>query len=257
MFPRINLPEIEDQQWCPHWIRNCLTEYLEGLFRVFKPYKSIYPKLHATLERVDTLQIIDLCSGSGGPIRDLQSYFSKQKKQVSLMLTDQYPPSASRIALLNSLKIDYFPTQIDARKVPSDLVGFRTIFTALHHFRQAEAKELIASAVRDGHGFAAFEVTERSLRGLLVALVTPILVIIITPFLRPFRKSRMFFTYIVPLLPLLIAWDGLASMLKSYSRQELLELSAEFPQWHWEVGSTQSGALLPVKYLIGTRVAPL
>jgi hypothetical protein len=253
-IPRINLPEIEDQKWCPDWIRNSLTEYLESLFVLLKPYRAVHSKLLAVLELTKSTQIVDLCSGSGGPAQDIQKYLDVHKKNISVVLTDQYLPSSARRAFLEKQKIAYHPASVDARAVPKELKGFRTMFTALHHFRKDEVAALIVSAMQDSQGFAAFEITERSLRGLLVIFSTPLIVLAITPFIRPLKVSRLFFTYVIPVLPLLITWDGLASMFKSYSTQELIELAADFPEWHWEVGLFKSGTLLPVRYIIGRKL---
>ncbi|MBC7173515.1 MAG: hypothetical protein H5U40_13830 [Polyangiaceae bacterium] len=77
-----------------------------------------------------------------------------------------------------------------------------------------------------------------------------------TPFIRPFRWSRLVFTYAVPLLPLFVLWDGLMSMLRIYSPDELRalvrEVSAE--RYDWEIGSFSPGVpgAPRMVYLIGT-----
>src|SRR2546422_6427005 len=46
---------------------------------------------------------------------------------------------------------------VDATQVPGDLHGFRTIFTAFHHFRPAQARAVVADAVAKGEGIGVFE----------------------------------------------------------------------------------------------------
>lgn len=51
----------------------------------------------------------------------------------------------------------------------------------------------------------------------------------LTPLLRPLRLSRLLLTYVVPLIPTLVAWDGTVSALRAYSPDELLEIARSIP----------------------------
>lgn len=51
----------------------------------------------------------------------------------------------------------------------------------------------------------------------------------LTPLVRPFRLSRLFWTYVLPAIPLLFAWDGTVSALRAYTPEELLELARSVP----------------------------
>jgi hypothetical protein len=80
------------------------------------------------------------------------------------------------------------------------------------------------------------EAVERSALGLLGVLLSPLLVWLVTPFLRPVTLPRLLFTYVVPLIPLLVTWDGVVSVLRCYRREELLALSAGLPgDMEWRV----------------------
>lgn len=49
------------------------------------------------------------------------------------------------------------------------------------------------------------------------------------PFVRPFRWSRVFFTYVLPAIPMLFGWDGTVSALRAYSTDELLAIARAVP----------------------------
>jgi hypothetical protein len=103
-------------------------------------------------------------------------------------------------------------------------------------------------------GFAAFEATHRSLRGLLVTLFIPVLVLALMPRVKPRGVVPLLLTYLPPLLPLLIWWDGLASTFRTYSARELRALVAEIaePGYSWHVDEVRvRGAPIPVLQLIG------
>jgi hypothetical protein len=71
-----------------------------------------------------------------------------------------------------------------------------------------------------------FEIPDRRWSTLLsLLLLTPLLVAATTPFIRPFCWRRLFWTYLIPLVPLTCWWDGLVSQLRAYSVSELQSLT--------------------------------
>ena len=154
------------------------------------------------------------------------------------------------------------PVPVRATDVPSRLAGFRTLFSAFHHFRPADAKAILAAAVRDRVGIAVAEGTTRSPGGLAAMALVPVVVWVLTPTVRPFRWSRLFWTYIVPVVPAAILFDGVVSSLRTYTPDELLALGREADgggSYEWEVGlHSPPGSWLGFPYLIGVpRAAPV
>src|SRR2546429_7628603 len=130
---------------------------------------------------------------------------------VPVLLTDLYPHHESVI-------------RVDARAVPGGLDGFRTIFTAFHHFRPAEARAILADAVRRGQGIGVFEIARRAPLEIAVVALTWLGTIVSAPFVRPWRWSRLAWTYLPPVLPIVGTFDGIVSCLRTYSQAELSEL---------------------------------
>ncbi len=65
-----------------------------------------------------------------------------------------------------------------------------------------------------------------------------------TPFIRPFKLSRVLFTYLIPVVPLFIWWDGIVSSLRTYSVSEMndLILNVEGSDiFDWDVGKRKYG----------------
>lgn len=201
---RLHLIEIHDQHWCPPTVRDGETDYLQFVIATTKLYAVVVPILAAALHRTGTRQVLDLCSGGAGPWLWLQSDFAERGVSVSVCLTDKYP-NVEAIRQLNRMthqSISYQPQSVDATRVPEELKGFRTIFSAFHHFRPEQACAVLADAVHTRQGIAVFEGTQRSLLALLLMLLVPLMVLLMTPFIRPFRWSRLFWTYLIPLIPL-------------------------------------------------------
>jgi hypothetical protein len=72
------------------------------------------------------------------------------------------------------------------------------------------------------------------------------------PFARPFRISRLFWTYIIPVIPLVLFFDGVVSCMRAYSQKELSLLVAlvRADNYVWQIGE-KTGALVPITFLIG------
>jgi len=69
-------------------------------------------------------------------------------------------------------------------------------------------------------------------------LLVPTLVLLLTPKIRPVTWVQVVFTYLAPILPLLIFGDGLVSQLRTYSVKELEELTRGLQSldYRWEIG---------------------
>jgi hypothetical protein len=173
---------------------------------------------------------------------------------VSVCLTDHCPniEAFERAHLLSNQGITYHREPVDAANVPRDLTGFRTIFTAFHHFRPEQARAVLADAVAKGEGIGVFECAGRSVLMLLGILPTPLRVLIATPFIRPFRWSRLFWTYVIPALPLVLLFDSAVSVMRMYSVDELRSLTVGLEGHRWEIGRVRNRRLpIAITYLIG------
>ena len=83
-------------------------------------------------------------------------------------------------------------------------------------------------------------------------LLMPLFDWILTPTMRPFRWSRLLLTYLLPLIPLVVLWDGIVSCFRTRTPEELLALTRSFPQYAWQAGyAGDRGTWLPSVYLIG------
>ena len=236
-----------------------MTDFLRFTMERFTPYAAAAPLVARVLTQVDETRVVDLCSGGGGPWRDLvRRVPAVGGPVVQVTLTDAYPNRAAWASLQQATSgaVLGFPQAVQATAVPAALKGFRSLFTALHHFPPPTARAILADAVASRAGVGVFEITERSFLALIGMLFLPLLVLLLTPFIRPFRWSRLLLTYLVPLVPLAVWFDGTVSCLRSYGQAELRELTAGLgPGTTWEIGVVRSAPFLTrMTYLIGLPV---
>lgn len=253
-MPRIHAFELEDQPWFPRLIRDYATDFLQFMLDATDAYGPAAPLIARSLQACGTRRVVDIGSGGGGPWFRLADRVRKEAGPVDVVLTDLYPSriAAERVRARSRGEMRYHEAPVDALRMPGELDGFRTLFTALHHFRPADARAILAGAVGGGHGIGVFEFSERSVRGVLMTLVSPLLVLLATPLIRPFRWSRLFWTYAIPLVPLAVLWDGVVSALRTYTPEEMESLGrAASGEYRWSAGRIQGRAPVPVSYLVG------
>ena len=250
--------EIHDQPWFPQFLRDQFVDGLQMVLDVMETYKPIAQLLRERVEECNSERVLDLCSGSGGPWPSLARHFEMQGASLpEVLLTDKYPSTTK----LHDLKawaasgIYYLEHSIDATRIPGYLKGFRTLFSSFHHLDRDEAYSLLQDSVNRRQGIGIFEAPGPHALTLLSVFFIPLAAWLFTPFRRPFRWSRLLWTYLIPVIPLVLFVDGFISCLRAYSPRELCEMTRELGDsgYRWEIGE-QTGGLLPIRitYLIGS-----
>jgi len=259
---RFHLMEIHEQAWCPRLIRDAVTGQLGFMARVGRQYDGVLPKLRAAIAASGAIGVIDLCSGAGGPWGSLAAALNEGRAEpLTIKLTDLSP--SARGSQIERQNISYVDEPVDATRLPERLTGFRTLFTSFHHFKPEEAREIVADAVRSGQGIAIFEQTSRSFWGFLLMSFLPLLGWLSALFVRPFRWSHFFWSFVLPVVPVVLTVDGFVSCARTYTESELEAmttlLDAESKKsYRWDIGrlpTPYSG--LGILYLIGVPEKPV
>ncbi len=201
----------------------------------------------------EAVEIVDLCSGSGGAMPQIIEELLQRNYDVRANLTDLYPAPNSG----STSRIEWRLEPVDATHVPATLVGVRTMFSAFHHFRPDVARAILRDAFNDRRAICIFESGSGTLPGMAAMLGVPLVVLALMPLARPFRWANLLFTYLVPLIPLVILWDGLVSMLRIYSPDEMQKLTTDLraSDYFWEFGQIKvRGIPGGLPYLIGRPV---
>jgi hypothetical protein len=263
---RIQFIEIHEQPWFPSSIRDEITDMLQFGFRQLKVYAPIIPRLQSALEATACRStvgpaIVDLCSGGGGPwfilSRKLKALTPAGKPEsLQIWLTDKYPNLVAyqNVAALSENRIASYPHPVDAMNVPRELKGFRTMFTSFHHFSPEQARAILQNAVDAGEGIGIFEITRRAPAAMGLMFTWVLFLLLGTPWVRPFRWSRLLWTYLVPIIPLALMFDGVVSCLRTYRPSELQDIVRKLnnSQYRWDIGEHAGRYGEPrITYLIG------
>lgn len=257
---RYRLFEFEDYPWFPDALRTGMLDYLRFLIRLLRVYHSVTPLLLEVLQKTGEQQIIDIGSGGGGPVLQVQQNLNKENKAATFILTDKFPNIDAWRYLKDRTngQVNFYPVTVDAENVPTELHGIRTLFSAAHHFRPEQIKAILQAAVEQKQAICLFDGGDKNWFFLLGSLIVhPLVFFFCTPFLRPFKLSRLVFTYLIPLIPLTTIWDGCVSLLRLYQPQEFLQLAKSIPakNYNWKAGKTRNNLGVHVTYLIGYPIS--
>jgi hypothetical protein len=246
----MRLFEFGDQTWLPGVLREGETAYLATSYKMLPLARAWVERMLAVLEPRGDVRILDLCSGAGGPVQQMVGEIRARGFRVSVTMSDLYPPSRST----KHSDIEWHPAPIDARRVPAGLTGIRTMFSAFHHFDSVAAHAIMEDAFRRRVPICIFEAGAGDWLRVASMLLVPLNVLFMMALARPFRWQYLLFTYLIPVLPLMIFWDGLVSMLRIYSTDQLADMVRDLngSDYAWEIGALRvrkiPGAL---PYLIG------
>jgi len=247
--------EFHDHKWFPKSLRDGVTDGLQLILSLGGIYRPIVRLLNEAVEASGAERIVDLCSGGGGPWLWLyRLLLVRDGRRIEVCLTDKYPNIAAfeNARQETGGQVTFYRGFLDAGSPPRELAGFRTIFTSFHHFTPDEAVAILQNAADNGQGIGVFEAAKRAPLHILLTALIPLAGFLTAPFARPVRISRLFWTYVIPVIPFVLFFDGVISCLRAYSQKELSLLSAQVKadNYVWQIGEC-SGDLAPVTFLIG------
>lgn len=232
-------------------MRHGATDFLEAITSRADLYRPVREEIFRTIKLCGAERVIDLCAGGGGPwLSPAWSSALSTHAPLKVLLTDKFPSATLSTRLRANSRVRFVGDSVDAAQVPAELTGFRTIFSSFHHFPDSVALEILANTVRSGEGFAMSEVTSRTPKAFATMFLMPLFSWALTPRMRPFRWSRLLLTYLLPVIPFVVLWDGIVSCFRTRTPRELLQLTASFPGYEWTAGYGRGAWLAPV-YLLG------
>lgn len=259
---RIQLFEFEDFNWFPSWMRIPMTNLLVVLHKIMGTKEVLFNLLIHIQKTHPFHSIVDLGSGSGGIMPTVvNTWNDEMENKIHLTLTDLHP-NHQFIALNekeNNPKIHYSSTPVDATKLQSIPEGLKTMINSFHHMPPEIAQKILSSAQKEKTPLLIYEIAENKIPTAVWAIFLPIglcinflMALFTTPFSRPLTFSQIFFTYIIPIIPLAYAWDGQASMPRMYAYADVDEMLSKTSSedYSWEVAPAKKKNGKTVGYYI-------
>jgi len=226
---RIELFEFTDQSWFPDWIRIALIKILVVMDKAMGVDIAVANLLDEMLKRSGHNTIVDIGSGAGGPMLQVfdRLKLNNDSEDISIILTDLYPNKSAIQQFANHQGIKYLETPFDARNMHEAQNGVKTMINCFHHFSPDLARAVLTSAKEHKQPVMIFEMANNNIPLFVWVLFLPLglllvflMALLFTPFSKPSLK-QLFFTYIIPIIPICYAWDGQASMPRIYSGSDI------------------------------------
>lgn len=254
---RRHLFELEDQPWFPNALRVAVTRYIAAFHRLLGSADEVAELAARALEESGARHVHDFGSGQGGPQADVLAALRRRPglESVTITLSDLYPSPEAAAACRDVPGLSYRPEPLDAAE-PGELApGLRTMICSLHHLPPEAARAALSAAAQARQPFLAYEISDNGAPTFLWWTAIPLaalLVPFVTLAVRPLSLLQLVLTYLLPILPLCIGWDGAVSNLRTYGVADLDELLSEVPSegYRWEKGTLGSG-LSKRLYLLG------
>jgi len=257
---RIQLFEFEDQAWFPDILRVCMTRYILTFHKLLGSAEKLADLLAKGLKKTNKNQVIDMCTGAGGPMEDVKKILAEKHgfTDLKMTLTDLYPNQKAAAVINNNgdPNLSYRTESVDATNVDHDFEGMRTMVCSMHHMPPQMAKKILLDAQKDQQPICIYEISDNSFPFFMWWMPLPInilMVFFITPFVRPMTWQQIVFTYIIPVLPIFIGWDGTVSNARTYTLKDwdiiLDEIKTDDYTWEKDLIEGKNG--VNQMYLMG------
>lgn len=229
---RIQLFEFEDFNWFPKTIRSGMTNLIVVLHKMMGTKEVIATLLSECRNYHAFSNIVDMGSGSGGIIPDAVEILNNASPEnpIELLLTDLHPNPEIIDHIKNSgqQNIRYSSTPLDATNLTQAPEGLKTMLNSFHHMPPKKAKAILKTAQDNKQPLFIYEMAQNTIPLVVWWVLLPVSLVILfimallmTPFVNPLTTKQLIFTYLIPIIPICYAWDGQASMPRTYTFNDI------------------------------------
>ncbi|MEO0899427.1 MAG: hypothetical protein AAFY71_23650 [Bacteroidota bacterium] len=224
---RKNVPQISNQPWFPSFLRQNIHEFMTWFVDTIGAAIPFLPVIEEGLQHEDRIVVLDAQMGAG--FESLQPHIDPQ---IEISYDRLFDPKIEQNGLYVSVN-------------------------AFHQLKVEEARQLLQKVMDHHQPIAIVEGNNDSLWQVVgMTIFVPLTVILTAPLVKPFRWSRLLFTYLIPILPLVTFLDGFLALFKLYAPVDLDELTASLSPkdnttYNWRSGKMDNGRGGKIMYLIG------
>ena len=227
---RKQVPQISNQPWFPGHIRTLMHEFMSWFVGKVQAAKPFMPVIEEGLLHADDQQLINLKMAMGAGIETVIPHLPAN---IQVKHTPAQSPDTSKKGLYLSIN-------------------------SFHQLPPDQARELLTKVSQSRNPLAVVEGNNDSLWQVFgMVVIVPLSVLLTAPFVKPFRWSRLLFTYLIPILPVITFLDGFLALFKLYAPADLDELVSDIqvPDYQWRSGKMDNGRGGKIIYLLGKGIS--
>lgn len=255
----INL-QISRAKWLPNFIKNLMPEFLDyivSLVSANKPFLTLIQTspnqknkfyLHAPEVGGSSLLVaLDLLKEfANSEVYVLSDHLSKQRQEHFQILI----PDVHNQVQSTTLKT--------INKSQSDTERILLSINHAHLLSDQELVQMLRTLSENFDQIIIGEGNNKSLRQVIgMLLLSPLVALFCTPAVKPFKVSRLLLTYAIPLVPIMIAWDGMVALFKIRTPEKLQSIiNSQISlqnEWTWNTGKAPNNRGGFIIYLHGRR----
>lgn len=223
---RIHLFEFGDQPWLRGWWREAYLDCLNIGLRSGGQFRCLHRVFSTWAQRLPDATVLDLGSGGGGPIRTMLRAAARDGTAMPRIFLSDLFPSREHYQDLErqhgTHQLSFIPEPISALDVGRTDIRLRSICSTFHHFQPLEAAALVRDAAEHADGLFIAEPLQRNLRHFLLVLLSGPIPYLLAPFTADrFEWRKLLFCTLLPIVPLLVMFDGCVSVLRTYTTKEI------------------------------------
>jgi hypothetical protein len=213
-------------------------------------------------KNLESRKLLDMCSGSGEPAAVLLDALKEHGDPLPhFYISDLFPVvhQMAEVAGKHPGHIEVIDKPLDATNVPDAYAhSARMVISAFHHFPPELATRILKDSAEKGKAIFILEPMTRTGKGAIRMGLYFFAANAINPLIsKKNRLAKGLFTYVIPLIPAMAAWDGLVSILRMYTKEDFAALtdSIDVP-YDWEFRQVSGGLDNTVTIFMG-RPRPL
>lgn len=226
---RKQITQIINIPWFPIFLKALIAEFLSWFVVKVNATKPFVPVIEDVLDKTNHKKIINIEFGIGAGIETVKKF----------------------------LKDDVIVDSIHFTKFNTSEKGVYLFVNSFHQLNSKKAKRILQNIIDSGNPIVVVEGNNDSLWQIVgMTVIVPLTVLLTAFFVKPFRISRIIFTYLLPILPIVIVIDGCIALLKLYNPTDLLELTKylESNDYEWKAGKNDNGRGGKIMYLTGRKL---
>lgn len=254
----INL-QVSQSHWAPDFIKEQVPEFLDYIVGMVEANKPFLPLIRSDKSKPSFYLIAPEVGGSSVLLgKELHKEFPENQINI---ITDNLPEA--RLQHFKQLfpDINVWGNFTRLSDVSKGEDGASKVAVSINHAHLLSDGELVSQLKRMTQDFDQIVIGEgnnKSIRQVIgMLLLSPLVACVCGPLVKPFKWSRLFFTYVIPLIPFTIAWDGMVALFKIRSPESIKALVEGEGQlqseWTWESGKLPNNRGGFIIYLRGVR----
>ncbi len=250
---RLQIPQISNSCYVPEWFKNLINEFLDHIVRMVNANHPFIPLIEKAISE-GVKHIYLFAPEVGGSSALIAKKIKETSPHVEITVLND---------LLSKKRLQYLiylgEETLKDLKMQSihEEIKLNSLLISINHAHKLSDSEFIQHISYLQGKFDRILIGEgnnKSLRQVIgMTLIVPLVILLMTPFIRPLRFSRLLLTYIWPVLPLAIVWDGLAALFRIRSPALLIKLAEtlDSKKWKWSADKLPNNRGGFIIYLLG------